>query len=252
MGTAFSSINIEHIVENYTISMETETENQCSSDSSQSASGVDYSPTTYQCSTTKAFNDFIEKCEKPRVLEGSRKSDVLEKFSQKQVLSEETENDSNKMIVANNSSAGLEGILMRVLMKTWIPTERIRKIVDYISSREGGKLKPSSNARDKEEGQNCGFTNILAVESASSDENNSAMENFRFRQIRQLPGETFKALYGRLRAASSKCTFSDNSRCNATDIAIRDQLLIAMNNHDLKQKALENNWNLDVLLKNGA
>jgi len=247
MGTAFSSINIEHIVENYTISMETETENQCSSDSSQSASGVDYSPTTYQCSTTKAFNDFIEKCEKPRVLEGSRKSDALEKFSQKQI----SEDDSGKMVVANNSSSGLEGLLMRVLMKTWIPTERIRKIVDYISSREE-KLKPSSNARGKEEEQNCGFTNILAVESASSDENNSAMENYRFRQMRQQPGETFKALYGRLRAASSKCTFSASSRCNATDIAIRDQLLIAMNNHDLKQKALENNWNLEVLLKNGA
>jgi len=249
MGTAFGSINCEHIIENCTVSMESESENQCSSDFSRSASGVDYSPTTYQCSTTKAFNDFIEKYEKPRVLEGSGKSDVLEKFSQKQV-SEETEDENNKMMVRNNSSSGLEGILMRVLMKTWIPTERIRKIVDYISSREG-KLKPSSNARDKE-GQNWGFTNVLAVESASSHENNSAMENFRFRQIRQLPGETFKALYGRLRAASSKCTFSDNSRCNATDIAIRDQLLIAMNNHDLKQKALENNWNLDVLLKNGA
>merc|ERR1712136_670644 len=231
-----------------TVSMESGSENQCSSDSSQSSSGVDYSPVTYPSSTTKAFNDFIEKCEKPRVLEGS-KSDVLEKFSQKQV-SEEIGDDNTKMMVRNNSSSGLEGILMRVLMKTWIPTERIRKIVDYISSREG-KLKPSSNARDKE-GQNWGFTNVLAVESASSHENNSAMENFRFRQIRQLPGETFKALYGRLRAASSKCTFSDNSRCNATDIAIRDQLLIAMNNHDLKQKALENNWNLDVLLKNGA
>jgi len=227
--------------------MESGSDNQCSSDSSQSGSGVDYSPTTYQCSTTKAFNDFIEKCEKPRVLEGSR-SDVLEKFSQKQILSEEIDDDNAKIVVANNSSSGLEGILMRVLMKTWIPTERIRKIVDYISSREG-KLR--TNSRDKE-GQNCGFTNILAVESASSDENNSAMENFRFRQIRQLPGETFKALYGRLRVASSKCSFSDNSRCNATDIAIRDQLLIAMNNHDLKQKALENNWNLDVLLKNGV
>jgi len=206
---------------------------------------------TYHSSTTKAFNDFIEKCEKPRVLEGSKKSDVLGSISQKQVL-EGTEDDDSKMVVVNNSSSGLEGILMRVLMKTWIPTERIRKIVDYISSREGGKLKPNSNVRNKEEGQNCGFTNVLAVESASSDENNSAMENFRFRQIRQLPGETFKALYGRLRAASSKCTFSDNNRCNATDIAIRDQLLIAMNNHDLKQKALENNWNLDVLLKNGV
>merc|ERR1712136_451375 len=101
-----SSINIEHIVENYTISMETETENQCSSDSSQSASGVDYSPTTYQCSTTKAFNDFIEKCEKPRVLEGSR-SDVLEKFSQKQILSEEIDDDNAKIVVANNPSSGL-------------------------------------------------------------------------------------------------------------------------------------------------
>merc|ERR1712136_700167 len=250
MGSAFSSINCEHIVENFTVSMESGSENQCSSDSSQSSSGVDYSPKTYHSSTTKAFNDFIEKCEKPRVLEGSKNSDVMEKFSQKQV-SEETEDDNSKMVVANSPSSGLEGILMRVLMKTWIPTERIRKIVDYISSREGGKLKTSSNVRERE-GQNYGFTNILAVESASSEENNSAMENFRFRQIRQLPGETFKALYGRLRAASSKCTFSDNSRCNATDIAIRDQLLIAMNNHDLKQKALENNWNLDVLLKNGA
>merc|ERR1712136_739145 len=214
-----------------TVSMESGSENQCSSDSSQSSSGVDYSPKTYHSSTTKAFNDFIEKCEKPRV-------------------SEETEDDNSKMVVANSPSSGLEGILMRVLMKTWIPTERIRKIVDYISSREG-KVKPNSNVRDIE-GQNCGFTNVLAVGSASSDENNSAMENFRFRQIRQLPGENFKTLYGRLRAASSKCTFSDNSRCNAKDIAIRDQLLIAMNNHDLKQKALENNWNLDVLLKNGV
>merc|ERR1712136_393311 len=236
MGSAFSSINCEHIVENFTVSMESGSENQCSSDSSQSSSGVDYSPKTYHSSTTKAFNDFIEKCEKPRVLEGSKNSDVMEKFSQKQV-SEETEDDNSKMVVANSPSSGLEGILMRVLMKTWIPTERIRKIVDYISSREG---------------KDCGFTNVLAVGSASSDENNSAMENFRFRQIRQLPGENFKTLYGRLRAASSKCTFSDNSRCNAKDIAIRDQLLIAMNNHDLKQKALENNWNLDVLLKNGV
>merc|ERR1712135_281563 len=161
MGTAFSSINIEHIVENYTISMETETENQCSSDSSQSSSGVDYSPTTYHSSTTKAFNDFIEKCEKPRVLEGSRKSDVLGTISQNPVLSEETEDNNKMMVVANNSSSGLEGILMRVLMKTWIPTERIRKIVDYISSREEGKVKPSSNARVNEE-QNCGFTNVLA------------------------------------------------------------------------------------------
>merc|ERR1712135_133612 len=161
-----------------TVSMESGSENQCSSDSSQSSSGVDYSPVTYPSSTTKAFNDFIEKCEKPRVLEGS-KSDVLEKFSQKQV-SEETEDDNTKMMVRNNSSSGLEGILMRVLMKTWIPTERIRKIVDYISSREGGKLKTSSNVRERE-GQNYGFTNILAVESASSEENNSAMENFRFR-----------------------------------------------------------------------
>jgi len=249
MGTAFSSINCDHIVESLRVSMETESKNQCTSDSSQSSSGVDYSPTTYHSSTTKAFNDFIEKCEKPRVLEGSRKSDVLGTISQNPVLSEETEDNNKMMVVANNSSSGLEGILMRVLMKTWIPTERIRKIVDYISSREEGKVKPSSNAK---EGQNCGFTNILAVESASSDENNSAMENFRFRQIRQLPGETFKALYGRLRAASSKCTFSDNSRCNATDIAIRDQLLLAMNNHDLKQKALENNWSLDLLLKNGV
>merc|ERR1712135_46995 len=105
MGTAFSSINIEHIVENYTISMETETENQCSSDSSQSASGVDYSPTTYQCSTTKAFNDFIEKCEKPRVLEGSRKSDALEKFSQKQISEDDSEDNNKMMVVANNSSS---------------------------------------------------------------------------------------------------------------------------------------------------
>ena len=81
---------------------------------------------------------------------------------------------------------------------------------------------------------------------------NQIIRIFEFRQIMELPNETFGGIQNRVEAAGKTCSSAIvKKNCSAEEFAIRDQIVIGTNHEVIREKAMLKNWNLQELRKNG-
>ena len=83
---------------------------------------------------------------------------------------------------------------------------------------------------------------------------NSILRNFEFRQLEQLPSETFSAFCNRVEKEGKTCTFCDcepGNNCNACSTAVRDQIVIGTTHAKVREEAFLKNWALNELRTEG-
>ena len=81
---------------------------------------------------------------------------------------------------------------------------------------------------------------------------NFIIRNYEFRQLSQMPNETFCAFCNRVKAADKTCHFCECTKgCRAEQFSIRDQIVIRTTNNTVREKAMLKDWNLIDLRTNG-
>lgn len=82
---------------------------------------------------------------------------------------------------------------------------------------------------------------------------NLTLKHFQFRQLCQERNESFSAFALRIEQEAKHCMFSCESReCTGEMVSIRDQIVIGLQNEEIRQEALKNSWNLKELRANGT
>lgn len=81
---------------------------------------------------------------------------------------------------------------------------------------------------------------------------NTTLANFEFHKMKQTAGESFDLFLNRVKNEANMCSFQcDSDTCNVKDTMVRDQIVIGTTNDDVRKNALNNQWNLEELIKNG-
>ena len=134
----------------------------------------------------------------------------------------------------------------------WISKDKVWKLLGFFSSlrlQQGWKAAESNpDILKNAEWDYC----IERMRQYYKPTENHIIRNFEFRQIMQLPNETFRAFCNRVEAAGKTCTFCNcKKNCVAEEFAIRDQTVIGTINEVICEKAMLKNWNLQELCQNG-
>ena len=81
---------------------------------------------------------------------------------------------------------------------------------------------------------------------------NTTLANYKFRQLSQESGESFDNFVIRVKREAKNCKFACSSGdCTVPKIMIRDQLVIGTNDQKIRQRALEEQWEYDEIIKKG-
>ena len=93
---------------------------------------------------------------------------------------------------------------------------------------------------------------VTAIRQYYKPTENLTLKNFHFRELTQNEGEAFSAFCNRVVKEAQHCSFNCQSPdCNASEIAIRDQIVIGTTQSKIKDEALMKSWNLEALRKEG-
>ena len=81
---------------------------------------------------------------------------------------------------------------------------------------------------------------------------NFIIRNYEFRQLSQMPNETFSAFCNRVEAAGKTCHFCECTKgCRVEEFGIRHHIIIATTNDTIREEAVLKDWNLVDLRTNG-
>ena len=82
---------------------------------------------------------------------------------------------------------------------------------------------------------------------------NIILKHFQFRQLAHERNESFSAFFIRVEKAAKHCQFScEDANCSDEKTAVRDQIVIGLENDGIQQEALENSWDFKDLRSNGV
>ena len=81
---------------------------------------------------------------------------------------------------------------------------------------------------------------------------NITLKHYQFRTLKQKSDETFIAFCNRVQKEASHCRFKCTSNdCTSEEVAIRDQIVIGINDTTIRQEALKKSWSLTQLRQHG-
>ena len=81
---------------------------------------------------------------------------------------------------------------------------------------------------------------------------NLTLKHFHFRSLHQAKEEAFIAFCNRVEKEAKHCQFQcENANCSARSTAVRDQVIIGTIDEEIRQEALKNSWDLNLLRKEG-
>ena len=128
----------------------------------------------------------------------------------------------------------------------WKSKDKVRKVLGIYSSPQFYSdwcvAEPHDEAR-----QLCNWdTFIQKMNTYYEPTSNSTLKNFQFRNLSQHDNETFSSFCNRVQKEAQHCNLKcANLNCTAENTAIRDQIVIGVRDHMIRQEALQHAGDLD-------
>ena len=134
-----------------------------------------------------------------------------------------------------------------------VARDKVRKLLGFFATV---RLQQDWKAAEPvEANRDCTWKDFLKkMRAYYKPTENTTLRNYEFRQLTQLPSETFSAFCNRISKEGNTCSFCDcaaDSDCTAANTAIRDQIVIGTHQEKIREKALLKGWALDDLRKEG-
>ena len=212
-------------------------------DSNNSPRGIpnlQFDPDLHPHSTLKAFNDFVEQFEfryEAQYPEPSKTVMDNAVLQWKSLHQDADPSAAQKIIIRNNL----------------ISKDKVRKLLGFFSTLRFQQDWKAAEPTEAE--RNCTWTAFLTkMRTYYKPTENTTLRNFEFRSLTQLPAETFSAFSNRIEKEGKTCTFCEcdaTSDCNASEMAIRDQIVVGTNNEKIREQALLKSWKLAELRTEG-
>ena len=201
-------------------------------DSPRGIPNLQFDPDKHPHSTLKAFNEFIERYE----------------FRYEAQYPEPAKNVLDNSVLqwkAENNDAVPTAAQKMAIRAAIISKDKVRKLLGFFASL---RLQQDWKAAEPAEAdRNCSWAHFLAkMRAYYKPTENSTLRNFEFRNLSQLPAETFSAFANRIEKEGNTCTFCEcdtapgagGGACNASEMAIRDQIVIGTHNEKIREQAL--------------
>ena len=81
---------------------------------------------------------------------------------------------------------------------------------------------------------------------------NYTLANYEFHRMKQNTDESFNTYVHQVKQEAKGCQFScESPTCTISDIMVREQVIVGMNDDEIRKNALKNQWNLKDLVDNG-
>ena len=136
--------------------------------------------------------------------------------------------------------------------RQWISKDKVRKLLGFFAT---ARPQQDWNVAETDQylSQNSTWEDFLEkMRLYYKPTEHYIIRNYEFRQLTQLPNETFSAFCNRIEAAGKTCHFCECTRnCKAEEYAVRDQIVIGTTNDAVRQKVTIKNRSLSDLRKNG-
>ena len=120
----------------------------------------------------------------------------------------------------------------------------------FVSRNLQKELEAVSNEDDRKTMTFIQVTDLLKQRFQLSA--NTTLANYKFRKIKQNEGESFDHFVMKVKEAAAGCNFScAHGRCNVSDTLVRDQIIFATTDEDIRRTALHEQWTLEQLIAKG-
>ena len=202
--------------------------------------GLQFDPDSYPHATLKAFNEFVEQYE--------FRYNAQYPEPPKTVMDNATLKWKSEHEDADPSAAQKLDIRKEI-----VAHDKVRKLLGFFATK---RLQQDWKAAEPiEANRDCTWTQFLAkMRAYYKPTENSTLRNFEFRSLMQLPSETFSAFANRMEKEGKTCSFcecDEASACTASNMAIRDQIVVGTNHEKIREQALLKGWNLADLRSEG-
>ena len=201
---------------------------------------LQFDPDRHPHATLKAFNEFIDQYE---FRYNAQYPEPPKHLLDSAVTKWKMENED-----ANPTAA--QQVIIR---DDLVSRDKVRKLLGFFATV---RLQQDWKAAEPvEENRNCSWKDFLTkMRGYYRPTENSTLRNYEFRQMTQLPTETFSAFCNRIEKDGKTCSFCEcnpDSACTASLTAIRDQIVIGTHHDKIRERALLKGWSLEDLRKEG-
>ena len=202
---------------------------------------LQFNPDKHPHATLKAFNEFVDQYD----------------FRYEAQYPEPPKNILDNAVVrwkSENNDANPTAGQKLAIRNDVVSCDKVRKLLGFFATT---RLQQDWKAAEPVEANrtNCTWVDFLAkMRQYYRPTENSTLRNFEFRQLTQLPSETFSAFCNRLETEGKTCTFCDcaaGTACTSLGTAVRDQIVIGTHHEKIREQALLKSWGLDDLRKEG-
>ena len=203
---------------------------------------LQFDPDKHPHATLKAFNEFVDQYE---YRFNAQYPEPSKQLLDNAVIKWKTE----------HADAGDPNATQRVTIRNEVVSrDKVRKLLGFFASirlqQDWKAAEPTEETRN-----NCTWTDFLTkMRNFYKPTENSTLRNYEFRQLAQLPAETFAAFCSRIEKEAKTCTFcdcDDTAQCTSFNTAVRDQIVIGVHNEKIREQALLKSWKFDELRKEG-
>ena len=191
---------------------------------------LQFNPDNHPHSTLKAFNEFVEQFE---FRYEAQFPDVPKHVLEEGVQTWKEANGNPADVTTAQKNAIKVGIKSR---------DKVCKLLGFFASH---RLQQDWKAAEPQEGNRTDVTwgdFTTKMRTYYKPTENTTLRNYEFRHLTQNSGEPFHAFCNRIEEEGKTCTFCDcaaTSACNATTMAVRDQIVIGTHNDKIKEEARE-------------
>ena len=201
---------------------------------------LQFDPDKHPHATLKAFNEFVDQYE---FRYNAQYPEPPRHMRDNAILQWKSEH-------ADAEPTALQQIAIR---DDLISRDKVRKLLGFFATvrfqQDWKAAEPVEADRD------CTWRQFLTkMQAYYKPTENSTLRNYEFRQLAQLPAETFSAFCNRVEKEGKTCTFcacDADAACDAPSLAIRDQIVIGTHHDKIREQALLKSWALDDLRKEG-
>ena len=119
--------------------------------------------------------------------------------------------------------------------------DKVRKLLGLFASNRLQQDWKAAEALAEDRDESTWENFVAKINTYYKPTENTTLRNYEFRQLTQQPSDTFSAFCNRVEKEGKSCTFclcAATSTCNATVMAVRDQIVIGTNNENIKEQAL--------------
>ena len=133
----------------------------------------------------------------------------------------------------------------------WTEQDKRKQLLGKYASRQLQlDFEAETNATER---TTITFNNVVTkLKARYKPTQNTTMLNFMFHRLQQDPAETYDAFVKRVIREAASCDIKcDSDTCSVKKVLIRDQIIIGMQDENIRKKALEEEWSFDDLVAKG-